>query len=435
MCGWLFSGLVGGFGLIRGDECLIMNCVHDKKIGKVYIVGMGMSVADLTAAQLEIIRSAQVIVGGRRHLAEFGELTMEKKVITGQVAETIDFIKRRRVDHRIVVLASGDPLFYGVGARISKELGSDQVTVLPNITSIAAAFARINESWSNARVVSLHGRENGYELLDALKSKGAVAVLTDGTHSPQWLARWLISKGVNHMEMAVFQKLGMPEEGFGWYPLDQAAGQAFAQPNVVILRPMNNAPCVEPLMLGLSEDAYRHEGGLITKSEVRAVTLSKLHLKPGQTLWDLGAGSGSVGIEASVLLGPGRIIAVEQNAGRVDHIRQNVRRYHVYNLDTVQAKLPQGLEMLPPPDRIFIGGGGRDLAAIVRSAVGFLGSGGRLVVNTVLVDNLTRVMDVLKAEGLTPDVVQIQVSRSKEMPWSCRFEAGSPVWIIAAEKI
>jgi precorrin-6Y C5,15-methyltransferase (decarboxylating) len=412
-----------------------MRHIADEKRGNVCIVGMGMSAADLTAAQLEIIRSAKILVGGRRHLDQFRELSVDKKAITGRVKEIIDFIETHRADHRIVVLASGDPLFYGIGAHISRALGADQVTVLPNITSIAAAFARIKEPWSNARIISLHGRENRYKLLDALKSNNTVGVLTDGAHSPQWLAQWLMTKGIDHVEMAVFDKMGMPEEAFGWYLPEQAAEKNFSQPNVAILRLKENTPNANPLIMGMSNDAYRHEGGLITKPEVRAVTLSKLHLRPGQTLWDLGAGSGSVGIEASVLLGHGRIVSVEQNAERVDHIQQNARQYKLYNLDAVQAKLPKGLEMLPPPDRIFIGGGGRDLYDILRSAVGFLASGGRVVVNTVLVDNLTGVLDTLKAERMAANVVQVNVSRGKKMPWSCRFEAENPVWIIAAEKL
>lgn len=404
-------------------------------MNKVVIVGMGMSASDLTDRQVEIIRSAQILVGGQRHLEQFGELAVEKKAITGRVAETIEFIEHHRMENRVVVLASGDPLFYGIGARITKALGREFVTVIPNITSISAAYARINEPWNNAKIISLHGRENRYELLDALKSKSTVAVLTDAKHSPQWLATWLMAKGVDHVDMAVFQNLGMPEEEFGWHPLDQAAGQVFAQPNVVIFKPFERANHGKTPMLGMVETAYRHERGLITKPEVRTVTLSKLYLKPGQTLWDLGAGSGAVGIEASVLLGPGRIFSVEQNADRVEDIRHNARQYNVYNLEAVQSILPKGLEDLPAPDRIFIGGGGRDLADIVKTAVGFLGIGGRLVVNTVLLDNLTSVLDVLNAEEMSPDVVQIQVSRSKEMPWSCRFEAGSPVWIISAEKI
>lgn len=397
---------------------------------KVFVVGMGMSARDVTAAQLEIIQSAQILMGGQRHLAQFKDLSMEKKVIAGKVAETIDFIRQHRTDRRIVVLASGDPLFYGIGVQIARALGCDQVAVFPNITSIAAAFARISEPWSDAKVISLHGRNHKFDVLEALKAKALVAVLTDPAHSPGWLAQWLMDKGVDNLEMAVFEKLGSPEETFGWYVLDQAAGRTFAQPNVVILKYTGDDGGVDALGLGMSDDAYCHESGLITKSEVRAVTLAKLQLRPGLTLWDLGAGSGSVGLEASVLLASGRVIAVEQNAGRVAQIRQNARRYGVHNHEVIQAKLPDGLALLPPPDRIFIGGGGRNLASIVQSAVRCLESCGVLVVNTVLMDNLTRTLDVLEAEGVTVEVVQMQVSKSKEMPWSRRLEAQNPVWIV-----
>lgn len=398
---------------------------------KVFIVGMGMSAADVTAAQLEIIQSAGILVGGQRHLDRFKDLSMEKRAISGKVAEIIDYIRKHRSDRRIVVLASGDPLFYGIGVQIVQELGCDQVTVLPNITSIAAAFARIGEPWNDAKVISLHGRDRKFDVLAALKRKAAVAVLTDQVQSPRWLAKWLMGKGLRCAKMAVFEKLGSTEEAFRWYSLDQAAGRSFAQPNVVLLKPVRDVGEADLLALGMSDDAYCHENGLITKSEVRAVTLAKLQLRPGLTLWDLGAGSGAVGIEASVLLGSGRIIAVEQNAGRVAQIRQNARRYGVYNHEVIQAKLPDGLELLPAPDRIFIGGGGRNLAPIIQSATRRLEPDGVLVVNTVLMDNLTQALDVMEAKGLTVEVVQMHVSKSKEMPWSRRLEAHNPVWIVS----
>ena len=205
----------------------------------------------------------------------------------------------------------------------------------------------------------------------------------------------------------------------------------FSQPNVAILEfEPGNAPS-DDLTLGMADDAFSHENGLITKMEVRAVTLAKLRLRPGLTLWDLGAGSGSVGIEASVLIGPGRIVAVEKRATRLAQIRENAGRYGVYNLDAVQCTLPEGLAELPAPDRIFIGGGGRELAAIIAASARFLRPEGVMVVNTVLADNLCRALDALEAAGMSTEVVQLQVSRSKAMPWSRRFEAQNPVWIIS----
>ncbi|MDZ7596707.1 MAG: precorrin-6y C5,15-methyltransferase (decarboxylating) subunit CbiE [Desulfobacterales bacterium] len=401
---------------------------------KVLIVGMGMSARDLTPAHIEVIRSAQVLVGASRHLAPFADLAAENREIAGPMAETVAFIRARRVEHRVVVLASGDPLFFGIGHTIAQALGRDQVVILPNVTAIAAAFARINEPWGEAAVVSLHGRDRQFDILAALKGGKAVAVLTDQRQSPQWLAQWLAERGAEAVRMAVFERLGSDEEAFGWHTPLQAAEKTFAQPNVVILKPPEDGPAPRALALGTPDEAFLHENGLITKAEVRAVTLAKLRLEPGLTLWDLGAGSGAVGIEASVLLGAGRIIAVEQHAGRVDQIRQNANRYGVYNHETIQARLPEGLASLPRPDRIFIGGGGRDLAAVVRETAGCLNPGGVMVINTVLLDNLHQTLDALEELAMAPDVVQLQVSRSRSMPWSSRLEAQNPVWIISATR-
>lgn len=405
-----------------------------EKIGNeksIFVVGMGMSAGDLTASQLEIIRSAQILMGGRRHLALFDDLGMQKEVVTGRVDETVAFIKAHCRTHRIVVLASGDPLFYGIGARIVQEVGREYVSVSPNITSVAAAFTRIMEPWNDCKVISLHGRDQRYALLAALKTRQKVAVLTDPKQSPQWLARWLLDKGVDQVEMAVFEKLGSSQEAFGWYVLEKAADRSFEQPAVAILKPMATPSEEATLTLGTPEEGFVHDAGMITKSEVRAVTLAKLKLRPGMTLWDLGAGSGSVGIEASVLLGHGRIIAVEKNAKRVENIRRNAHRYGVFNHETVQADLPDGMEGLARPDRIFIGGGGRGLTEILPAAIGRLGPGGILVANTVLVHNLTRAVDTMEAAGMAVEVVQMNASRSKAMPWSRRLEAQNPVWIVA----
>ncbi len=396
----------------------------------VMVIGMGLSSKDLTAFHLEIIRSADILMGGRRHLASFESLDVQKEVITGKIADTMAFIRQHMESKRIVVLASGDPLFFGIGDRLIREFGPDRLTIYPNVTAIAAAFARISLPWSNARMVSLHGRDQKLALLDALKAGVPVAVLTDHRYTPDWLAGWLQDRGLFDVKMAVFEQLGMPGETVGWYGLDEAIDKQFVQPNVVILTPVRP---VSPPHLGMDDGSFDHERGLITKSEVRAVTLSKLALRPGQTLWDLGAGSGSVGIEAATLLGPGRIVAVEQKSTRTAQIKANARRLGVFNLDVVQARLPDGLDALPRPDRVFIGGGGKDLAAIISAAAGYLLPGGIMVVNTILMTNLTVGIASLEGAGLETGVVQVQISTGRPMPFSRRFEPQSPVWIITGK--
>ncbi len=397
----------------------------------VYVIGMGLSARDLTSALLEIIRSADLLVGGRRHLEQFPELDVEKRVIGGRVAEIVAAVRAAMEDRQVVVLASGDPLLFGIGARIVEGIDKEHVTVLPNVSSIAAAFARIKQPWGDARLVSLHGRDRRFALLDALKPNEPVAVLTDPRQTPAWLAGWLLERGVDHLQMAVFERLGDEREAVAWYTLEAASRKTFDQPNLTILLPGGEGgDNPQFLSVGMPEGSYRHERGLITKSEVRAVSLAKLNLGPGMTLWDLGAGSGAVGIEASLLLGDGRIVAVEKKGDRVARIRANAIGFGVYNHEVVQAELPDGLVHLPRPDRIFVGGGGRDLAAIVRAAAQYLKPGGTLVVNTVLIENLSRIVAVIEETGLAVEVVQMQISRSSPMPWSARLEARNPVWII-----
>ena len=404
-------------------------------MNNVTIIGMGLSPRDLTAGHLQVIRSADILVGGRRHLAVFDDLDVPKQEITGRISETVAFIRAHMHDRRIVVLASGDPLFFGIGARICRELGEGQATVMPNISSIAAAFARIQTGWDEARVVSLHGRDQTGPLLQALKDPAPVAVLTDDRRTPDWLAGRLLEKEIDQVRMAVFEQLGMPAENFAWYSLRQAAQRRFSRPNVVILKAeVQDLETRSDLYFGLGEDAFAHEEGLITKAEVRAVCLARLQLKPGQTLWDLGAGSGAVGIEASLLLGGGRIVAVERNDARVRQIRANARRFGVYNLDVVQAMLPQGLEGLPVPDRIFIGGGGRHLPQIIAAAADRLPPKGVMVVNTVLLASLQAAMEAMEKSALTTQVVQVQISRSQAMPWDQRLAAQNPVWIVVGER-
>ncbi len=402
---------------------------------KIVVLGLGLSPDDLTPAHLETIRSADLLLGGRRHLGFFEALPMEKRTISGDLEEILTLLRGQPPERRVVVLASGDPLLFGIGGPIVRELGLDRVRIVPNISSIAAAFARIGRPWQAATLVSLHGRDDTAPLAAAMTSRIPVAVLTDYRHSPAWLAAWLLEKGGGHLRMAVFERLGLSSETYGWYSPDQAAVSAFGDPNLVVIDGQcGQAASRLELRIGLANEAYAHANGLITKPEVRAVVLAKLALAPGLTLWDLGAGSGAVGIEASLLLVGGRVVAVEQHRERVALIRGNARRLGVYNHETLQARLPEGLEALPHPDRIFIGGGGRDLPQIVLDAARRLEPGGMIVINTILIDNLGPVLGTLEDCGFAVEVIQMQINRSRSMPWSRRMAAENPVWVISGSK-
>lgn len=399
------------------------------------VIGMGMSRADLTARHLAIIDRADILVGGRRHLEYFPEVRARKKEITKDLKGTLAYIKRRMRDKTLVVLASGDPLFFGIGSLLSKSLGADNVLIYPNVSSVAAAFARIKEPWQDAAVISLHGRQRKRDLIKAVRKTDTVAVLTDPDNHPARLAQTCIDHGITDLRICVLEQLGTDTEQHGWYDLHAAAGKHFSQPNLVIFRRTEPRQATKRAVhLGMPEAGFDHHRGLITKAEVRAVTLAKLCLATNHVLWDLGAGSGSIAVEASVFIKKGKIYAVEKDPARIAHIHTNKKRFGVKNLEIIQAVLPDGLADLTRPDRIFIGGGGKDVADIIRTASAYLRPAGVMVVNTVLINSIETVVRTLETLGFQTNTVQLQINRSRNMPWGQRFKAESPVWIIAGEQ-
>ena len=401
-------------------------------------IGMGLTPRDLPSHLLDLIRQAQVLVGGARHLEGFKDHPGTKKVITGDLAGTTHFIHQRMPREKIVVLASGDPLFYGVGSYLAKQLGPENIIIHPNVSSIAAAFARLKIAWQDATTISFHGRNDQNVLWQAVARYDKIAVLTDPKRNPSWLAQRLMDRGREEFAIWVLEQLGTPAEKVTRCTPQQASKATFCEPNVVVLirDPARRiaAGTVHDLHLGVPDDRFVHEAGLITKAEVRAVTLSKLRLQPHHTLWDLGAGSGSVGIEAAGLVRHGQVFAVEKNHDRVAQIEQNKQRFAVSNFTVVQGTLPAGLESLPTPERVFIGGGGQHLARIISAAAELLAIKGRIVVNTVILKSVTCALEVLSQLGFETEVVQIQISRSRPMPWGERLQAENPVFIISATK-
>ena len=202
----------------------------------VSIIGIGMSPEDLTARQLEIIHQADILVGGKRLLDHFKQSRARKKSIGKDIDGIVEFVRQEMKNSKVVVLASGDPMFFGIGRRLVTDIGNRHTVVYPNISSVAAAFARIREPWDDARVISLHGRKNEHLLFRALEEDDKIAVLTDLKNNPAWLAGRLLAKQFTNYKMCVLEALGAESEKFDWYTPAQAVGLEFATPNLVILK-------------------------------------------------------------------------------------------------------------------------------------------------------------------------------------------------------
>jgi precorrin-6Y C5,15-methyltransferase (decarboxylating) len=429
---------------------------------RVRVIGLGLSREDLTLKHLEIIETADLLVGGRRHLNYFRQSNVEKLVITRDIESVIQEIKKRMDFEKIVVLASGDPLFYGMGSTLVKALGREKLVIYPNISSPAAAFAAMREPWQDARLVSFHGRVPD-EFEHIVKTEDKLAILTDGTHTPGWIAEFLISNKIEDFQCHVFECLGSDDERIHTFDhLSMVEKNTFATPNIVVLKRQKNSgdthnahkislipsmggagdsklfPCetiAAPIYPGMPDDQFHHENGLITKSEVRSVALAKLRLDADDyTFWDLGAGSGSVSIEVSRFLPRGQLFAVEKNKKRIPLIEQNIHKFGVPNLTVCHGSLPGAMEALPDPDRIFVGGGGQNITQIIQLAGSRLSINGVMVINTVLVQTMYLAVEALKGMGFKTQFVQLQVAASSSMPFGERLEALNPVWIITGEK-
>ncbi len=403
----------------------------------VYVIGLGLSYKNLTKEHIEIIDQADILVGGKRHLDYFENYCGQKIKITKDIDGIISFIKDYADKKCIVVLASGDPLFFGIGARIVTSIGKERVKVYPNFSSVSAGFAKIGESWDDAAIISMHGKDQEKDLKEAVLSKIKIAVLTDYKRTPAYIASLISDYLSKDTVFYIFERLGSSDEKV--YTLDfvQVLEKDFKQPNfLIIVQKKKELKISEKGFFGMDDSCFVHEKGLITKAEVRAVTLSKLRLDSSDlVLWDLGAGSGSISIEASIFIKTGKIIAVEKKESRIKQIKENIKSFKVFsNIDVVSLDLPSGMNELKLPDRIFIGGGGRDLEKIAKRAVSFLKPDGVIVINTVLMDNINIVCNMLDKSGLKTEIVQIQINRGKEMPWGKRFEALNPVWIITGKK-
>jgi precorrin-6B C5,15-methyltransferase / cobalt-precorrin-6B C5,C15-methyltransferase len=403
-------------------------------MNNVDVIGVGLGYADITEKHHEIIARADVLVGGRRHLGWFAKSTAEKREITAPLDKVIDDICRWRKNRRVVVLASGDPLFYGIGETLISLLGEENINIHPNVSVMAAAFARIGRSWKDAMVVSMHGRNNAAELVKALGEKRPVFVFTDHHNTPAVIARFALDHAPDR-RMYILERLGEKDEQLKeMTPEEAASGLDVASPNAVILLPGNAKLPASEKFFGNPDNAFSHDAGIITKEEIRAVSIAKLRLAPHHVLWDLGAGSGAVAIEAASLLPAGRVAAVEKNTARIKNIQDNIDRFKRQNIDIHHLNLPAGIASLPSPDRIFIGGGGKDLPEIILKAAERLAPGGRMVINAVVLETLTASLVTMKKLGFDVNVVSVQVSVGMDMSSGTRLDAKNPVFIVSAEK-
>jgi precorrin-6Y C5,15-methyltransferase (decarboxylating) len=387
------------------------------------------------------IKESDVLAGGERHLAFFPDFKGETYTIKGKLVELSKFLEAR-ADKKITVLASGDPLFFGIGAYLAKKIGAENITVEPAVSSMQLAFARAKISWQEAALISVHGKPLG-NLDGPCQSAKVIGIFTDAEHSPQAIAKYVAEKSYGEFDCWVCQNLGGPEEKVWKGYLSETGTQTFSDLNVVILQKresdeVSQLDLAKLPLFGIDDNLFNYRApskGLITKKEVRVVSLSQMFLKKDSLVWDLGAGSGSVSVECARLCPEGQVFCIDKNNLDYEYIAKNLKRFGVSNVTAVHGLAPEDIpESWGIPDVVFVGGSSGSMKELVEKVFALQKSGGRMVVNAITLDNQALAYSALKEVGYEVQVQQVNVSRSKPILDMLRFEALNPINIYTGVK-
>jgi precorrin-6Y C5,15-methyltransferase (decarboxylating) len=413
---------------------------------RIDVIGIGADGADgLRPHLVERICAADFLAGGERHLAYFPEARGERFVLRDNLVDLLRELANRRAQ-RCVVLASGDPLFYGVGTSLADLISSEHVRIEPALSSMQLAFARAGLPWQTAALASIHGRELRSTLLPLLGQR-YIGLFTQNGDSPAAVARFFLDHDVNEYEAIVGENLGAADERVTrWPDLQSLAGQRFAPLNYLILNrhhySLTRAELERrrALVPGVPDDAFARpaEGPeVMTRQEVRSVVLARLggKLEPGDTIWDVGAGLGTVAVELAVLRPHVEVIAVERDPDRAALARANRLRFGAYNMRVLEGTAPEALRARAEhPRQVFVGGSGDRLAALLDLVVERLLPGGRLVANFVTLEHLALALDRLRGWGWPLGVTEVHVGRSDDLAGLTGLRPQRGVFLVSADR-
>jgi precorrin-6Y C5,15-methyltransferase (decarboxylating) len=371
------------------------------------------------------VTEADVLVGSPRHLAWFGPSrsnAAQRIELVGPLPPVIDRIAGdREAGRRVCVLSSGDPGFFGITRLLAERFSAQGLQVLPAPSSVSLAWAAAGMTWDDADVVSAHGRPLA-DAVDQARRSPKVAVLTAPSNPPEMIGKELLAGGCGPRRVVIASRLGEADEQVTQTDLIGLASGQFDPMSVVLLIAPAAGAVAPTVSWGRPEAGYAHRAGMITKSEVRSIVLGKLELPRTGVLWDVGAGSGSVGIEAATVSPALRVYAVERAANDAPNITANAQQAGVAaNVDVVVGAAPAALADLPTPDRVFVGGGGLD---VVDACWQRLESGGILVATFVVLDRAVAAMQQLGS------MIQLHVDRAVQIgEVGMRLEPTNPTFI------
>lgn len=392
-----------------------------------------MGPACLTERHREVVQAAAVLAGGRRLLKWFPDFEGEPVLIGAHAKDSAAELAERSKDTNVVVLASGDALFFGIARLFVELLPADRITIIPNVTAAQSALARLKIPWETARFFSVHGRDLVLPWREILGASTAV-IYTDSRRPPRDVAGWLIERcdAAAARRGAVVSGLGEREQVDCGTLSELATIECGKLSMLVVFGPDKDGPVTAPpVPLGLEDETYLHERNMITHSEVRAVALSKLGLGPG-VMWDVGAGSGSVGVEACGLCDALHVYSIEEKEERAAHVSANAKNAGCSGLTVLTARALDVISDLPAPRSVFVGGGGSEIKAIAESCFKRLRPGGTMVAVAVLAETRSALLDALPGSRL--ETIEVSVRRSRPLGAGNILAPENPVTIVVYRK-
>jgi len=376
----------------------------------------GISAEQLPAEYVQRLKICYAVVVSKRFEPLLSGVDA-RRIPIAPVREMVKAVAEALNYGDVAVLASGDPLFFGIGRTMIERFGPDRVRIYPALSAVQLACARFKVPWDDLTLLSLHGREPG-SLAGRILTHGKVMLFTDHRNAPDRIAITLLEalekhgdrKRIQQIRVRVAENLASADEKLTSGSLADIAGADFGPLNMMLIE--QDLPEQSLPVFGLQEKEIIHSRGLVTKDEIRAVILHCLRLPEHGIFWDVGGGSGSISVEAA-RLSPGLdIYVVEKKDEGQENIRNNIAHFNLYTIHLVAGEAPEQLSALPDPDRIFIGGSGGRLAEIIYHSADRLPAGGRLVASAVLKKTAEQAPELMAEKGLAVDVRTVSVTRN-----------------------
>ena len=387
---------------------------------EINIIGMGMSEKTLTHEALELINEADILIGAKRLINEFAHLNKpsHNAYLSNDILEIIE----KTDAQKIAILVSGDVGFYSAAEKLVDVLKEYEPNLISGISSVSYFFAKCSLPWKNANLISCHGIDTN--IVSSVRRNEYTFALT-GKNIPE-LQKELVKYGFGDLKVWVGENLGSDEESIQETKVSQLGGREYSSLTVLIIE---NPDFDSRIRTGIDDEEFIRGKVPMTKSEVRAVCLSKLSLSPDDIAYDIGCGTGSVTIEMAFSAYDGKIYAFDKNEEAISLLEQNCQKFHLDNVEAICGLAPECLEGLPVPDVAFIGGSSGNMDEIVKYLYG-LNSHMRFVITAISLENAMAALDSLKGVGIDGDIVQVAVSKGKKIADLHMLMAQNPIFII-----